>query len=163
MPRDNGERVVTGARNLSPFLGSRMLATRFLDKAVFIRELLPQDLKLEIEYLSEKEAMKIAEFLAYTVGRGHSRQLDAADRRAWCAELQQKRSKSLDAPGWLWSSIVDLVSTGRTLKDNGLVETSVIMKISARLIVNRAALKTDPRVGALVEAFRALVSESVPA
>lgn len=51
--------------------------------------------------------------------------------------------------------IVDLVSTGRTLKQNGLVETSRIMDISARLIVNRAALKTDPRVGALVEAFRA--------
>jgi ATP phosphoribosyltransferase len=68
------------------------------------------------------------------------------------------------APGLgLAGRIVDLVSTGRTLKDNGLVETSVIMKISARLIVNRAALKTDPRVGALVEAFRALVSETAPA
>ncbi len=51
--------------------------------------------------------------------------------------------------------IVDLVSTGQTLKDNGLVETSRILDISARLIVNRAALKTDPRVAALVEAFRA--------
>ncbi|UIP06331.1 ATP phosphoribosyltransferase [Erythrobacter sp. SDW2] len=50
--------------------------------------------------------------------------------------------------------IVDLVSTGQTLKDNGLVETSRILDISARLIVNRAALKTDPRVAALVEAFR---------
>jgi len=68
------------------------------------------------------------------------------------------------APGLgLAGRIVDLVSTGRTLKDNGLVETSVIMQISARLIVNRAALKTDPRVGALVEAFRALVSETAPA
>ena len=51
--------------------------------------------------------------------------------------------------------IVDLVSTGRTLKQNGLVETAKIMDISARLIVNRAALKTDARVAALVEAFRA--------
>jgi ATP phosphoribosyltransferase len=64
------------------------------------------------------------------------------------------------APGLgLASRIVDLVSTGRTLKDNGLVETSVILPVSARLIVNRAALKTDERVGALVEAFRALVAE----
>ena len=55
----------------------------------------------------------------------------------------------------LCGRIVDLVSTGRTLKDNGLVETSVIVQISARLIVNRAALKTDPRVAELVEAFRA--------
>ena len=52
--------------------------------------------------------------------------------------------------------IVDLVSTGRTLADNGLVETDTIMPVSARLIVNRAALKTDPRVAALVERFRAL-------
>ncbi|QZD87784.1 ATP phosphoribosyltransferase [Qipengyuania psychrotolerans] len=51
--------------------------------------------------------------------------------------------------------IVDLVSTGTTLRENGLAETSRIMDISARLIVNRAALKTDPRVAALVEAFRA--------
>lgn len=51
--------------------------------------------------------------------------------------------------------IVDLVSSGQTLRDNGLVETGHIMDISARLIVNRAALKTDPRVAALVEAFRA--------
>jgi len=55
--------------------------------------------------------------------------------------------------------IVDLVSTGRTLKDNGLVESGVILQISARLIVNRAALKTDERVAALVERFRALVAE----
>jgi ATP phosphoribosyltransferase len=52
--------------------------------------------------------------------------------------------------------IVDLVSTGKTLAGNGLVETDVIMPVSARLIVNRAALKTDPRVAALVERFRAL-------
>jgi ATP phosphoribosyltransferase len=51
--------------------------------------------------------------------------------------------------------IVDLVSTGTTLKMNGLVETQRIVDITARLIVNRAALKTDPRVAELVAAFRA--------
>ncbi|WP_427965681.1 ATP phosphoribosyltransferase [Altererythrobacter sp.] len=50
--------------------------------------------------------------------------------------------------------IVDLVSSGQTLKENGLVETGKIIDISARLIVNRAALKTDPRVGELVSRFR---------
>lgn len=55
----------------------------------------------------------------------------------------------------LCGRIVDLVSTGQTLKDNGLVETDRIMDITARLIVNRAALKTDPRVAELVAAFRA--------
>jgi ATP phosphoribosyltransferase len=60
------------------------------------------------------------------------------------------------APGLgLAGQIVDLVSTGRTLKDNGLVETATIMQVSARLIVNRAALKTEPRLAALVERFRA--------
>ena len=54
--------------------------------------------------------------------------------------------------------IVDLVSTGKTLADNGLVETHVMMPVSARLIVNRAALKTDPRLGALIDAFRALAA-----
>lgn len=59
----------------------------------------------------------------------------------------------------LASRIVDLVSTGRTLKENGLVETSQILPVSARLIVNRAALKTDSaRLGSLVDAFRAMVS-----
>ncbi len=50
--------------------------------------------------------------------------------------------------------IVDLVSTGRTLAQNGLVETDRIIDISARLIVNRAALKQDRRVADLVGAFR---------
>lgn len=59
--------------------------------------------------------------------------------------------------------IVDLVSTGRTLKENGLRETETIMQISARLIVNRAALKTDPRVGELVEQFRAMAAQQVEA
>lgn len=59
----------------------------------------------------------------------------------------------------LSSTIVDLVSSGQTLRDNGLVEQSVVLEVSARLIVNRAALKTDPRIAALVERFRALAGE----
>ena len=38
--------------------------------------------------------------------------------------------------------IVDLVSTGQTLRQNGLVEVEEIMKVTSRLIVNRASLKT---------------------
>ncbi|MGB1361196.1 MAG: ATP phosphoribosyltransferase [Alphaproteobacteria bacterium] len=38
--------------------------------------------------------------------------------------------------------IVDLVSTGKTLKENGLREVDTILEISSRLIVNRTALKT---------------------
>lgn len=59
--------------------------------------------------------------------------------------------------------IVDLVSTGKTLKENGLVERDHIMDISARLIVNRAALKTDSRVAALVDTFRRVADEALAA
>lgn len=38
--------------------------------------------------------------------------------------------------------IVDLVQTGRTLRDNGLVEVEEILRSSARLVVNRASQKT---------------------
>jgi len=49
------------------------------------------------------------------------------------------------APGLgLCSRIVDLVSTGATLKANGLVEVERIAEVSARLCVNRTALKTRP-------------------
>lgn len=57
----------------------------------------------------------------------------------------------------LSSRIVDLVSSGKTLKENGLVEVEVIAEVSARLIVNRAAYKTNAAVGALVDAFRGAV------
>ncbi len=111
MPRDNAERVVTGAQHLSPFLGARMLAGRLLGKAVFVRELLPQDLKLELEHLSVEEAKSVAEFLANVVGHGHARQMPPAERGRWLDELQRNRPKSLDAPSWLWRSVVELVSS----------------------------------------------------
>jgi len=54
--------------------------------------------------------------------------------------------------------IVDLVSTGATLKANGLVEVEVIAQVTSRLVVNRAALKTRPiQVGGWLEKIRAAV------
>ena len=51
--------------------------------------------------------------------------------------------------------IVDLVSTGQTLKDNGLVEIETITDVTSRFVVNRAALKTRPvEVGVWVDRFR---------
>lgn len=51
--------------------------------------------------------------------------------------------------------IVDLVSSGRTLKENGLVEVEVIAEVTSRLVVNRAAFKTRAaQVVPLVDAFR---------
>ncbi|MFD1767153.1 ATP phosphoribosyltransferase [Sphingorhabdus buctiana] len=58
----------------------------------------------------------------------------------------------------LSSRIVDLVSSGKTLKENGLVEVEKIAEVSARLVANRAAFKTDARVSELVEKFRGAVS-----
>jgi len=110
MPRDQARRVVEGARHLSPALGDRMRSATLLDKPVIIRELLPQDLKLEIEHLDREEAIKAARFLASVVGHAHCRQMDAKTRSAWRKELQRNRSKTLDAPSWLWSSVVDLVA-----------------------------------------------------
>lgn len=110
MPRANGERVVEGARHLAPFLGDRMRASRFLDQSVFLRELLPQDLKVAINQLTRDEAMKVARFLALVVGKAHAKQLDASTRERWRVELQRNRSKTLDTPSWLWASIVELVS-----------------------------------------------------
>jgi uncharacterized protein (DUF2252 family) len=111
MPRDNAERVVEGARHLSPSLGDRMRSARLADRAVVIRELLPQDMKLTIEQLTRDEATRAARFLALVVGKAHARQMHFAERKAWLAELRKNRSKTLDAPGWLWKSIVQLVSS----------------------------------------------------
>jgi ATP phosphoribosyltransferase len=60
--------------------------------------------------------------------------------------------------------IVDLVDTGNTLRANGLAPLEHICDISARLIVNKAALKTKhARVTALVAALSAAVAKaSVP-
>ena len=114
MPRDNAERVVEGAWHLSPALGGRMLAAKFGSRSVFLRELLPQDLKFDIDHLTQEEAMKVARFLAMIVGIAHARQMDAPTRKNWQAELARNRTKTLDAPSWLWSSIVELVASHET-------------------------------------------------
>ena len=58
----------------------------------------------------------------------------------------------------LAEAIVDLVSTGNTLRANHLVEVERIMNISSRLIVNQAALtlKREP-IRAIIDAFEAAV------
>ena len=109
-PSEQAQRVVEGARHLSLDIGKRMLATKMLGKSVFVRELLPQDLKLKITQLSRDEAMRIAEYLAAVVGKAHSRQMDAETRKGWQAQLNRNRSKQLDAPTWLWTSIVELLA-----------------------------------------------------
>jgi uncharacterized protein (DUF2252 family) len=109
MPDDEAVRVVAGARALSPHLGQRMLASRLLGKAMVLRELTPQDLKLEVGRLTPNQATGLAAYLAGVVGKAHGRQLDRESRATWLEELSRKRSSQLDAPHWLWSSVVDLL------------------------------------------------------
>ncbi|MBB5191480.1 uncharacterized protein (DUF2252 family) [Silvimonas terrae] len=111
MPRDNSQRVREGALQLSPALGERLVAARFMDNGVFVRELLPQDLKLEIDTMETAEAMRVAHYLARIVGNAHARQMDEDTRRAWLTELGQRHGKTLDAPSWLWQSVVELVGS----------------------------------------------------
>lgn len=51
--------------------------------------------------------------------------------------------------------VVDLVSTGKTLKENGLREVEKIMEVQSKLIVNRSALKTRTKeIESIVSSFK---------
>jgi uncharacterized protein (DUF2252 family) len=110
MPRDPARRVVAGATALAPHLGERMIAARLLDRPVVMRELKPQDLKLEIAQLSEREAVRVAAYLAQVVGKAHARQLDPEARAAWRTAFLRQADTRIDAPSWLWRAVVDLAS-----------------------------------------------------
>ena len=54
--------------------------------------------------------------------------------------------------------IVDLVSTGATLKANGLKEIDEIMKIQSKLIINRSAFKTNnKKIQDIMDEFKSLI------
>lgn len=108
MPADAAERVVAGARALSPNLGDRMLPVRLLGKPVVMRELAPQDLKLDIDQFSRAEAVRAAHYLAFVVGKAHGRQMDGETRSGWHAEVLRSSGGGETAPSWLWSSVVEL-------------------------------------------------------
>ena len=64
----------------------------------------------------------------------------------------------------LADAIVDLVSTGNTLKANHLVEVERIMDISARLVVNQASLKLkQAAIRPLINAFAQAIEQGTPA
>lgn len=64
----------------------------------------------------------------------------------------------------LADAIVDLVSTGNTLKANHLVEVERIMDISSRLVVNTAALKLkQAAIRPILEAFSQAIAQDSPA
>ena len=47
---------------------------------------------------------------AGVVGRAHGRQMDRGQRRAWRSDLAKNRKSSLEAPSWLWASVVELIA-----------------------------------------------------
>ena len=54
--------------------------------------------------------------------------------------------------------IVDLVSTGSTLKANGLKEIDEIMKVQSKLIINRSSFKTNnKKIQSIIDEFKLLV------
>ena len=60
----------------------------------------------------------------------------------------------------LADAIVDLVSTGKTLQANNLVEVERIMDISSRLVVNQAALKLkQASIRRIIDAFAGAVAK----
>jgi uncharacterized protein (DUF2252 family) len=109
MPRDNALRVKEGALHLAPNLGQRMMASRIQGKTVFIRELRPQDLKIDLEKMEPADAMEVARYLGNVVGRAHAAQLNRDQRKSWLAELARNRPQNIEAPSWLWRSVVELV------------------------------------------------------
>jgi uncharacterized protein (DUF2252 family) len=91
-----------------------MMAARLLDKSVVVRELMPQDLKIEINGLSREEAMRLARYLAGVVGFSHGRQMEPGQRRAWRSDLAKNQKASLKAPSWLWAGVVELIALHET-------------------------------------------------
>jgi len=60
----------------------------------------------------------------------------------------------------LTERIVDLVSTGGTMRENGLVEVETIAEVTSRLIVNRASLKTKHRrISKLIEDLEKVIED----
>jgi ATP phosphoribosyltransferase len=60
--------------------------------------------------------------------------------------------------------IVDIVSSGRTLKENGLVEYEKIVHITSRLIVNPVSYRMqDKRISELVERLTGVINQGTPA
>ena len=76
-----------------------------------MRELTPQDLKIEPDQLPRSAMEEVARYLGQVIGEAHARQMSSEQRRAWHRSLRSSRSKLVDAPSWLWQTIVDALSS----------------------------------------------------
>ena len=58
--------------------------------------------------------------------------------------------------------IVDIVESGRTLRENGLSVLEEVAKLSARLVVNRVSLKTKAEeISPIIEKAKKIVAEGI--
>lgn len=60
-----------------------MIAARLVRRSVFLRELAPQDLKIEVDQFTRKQAVRAARYLAAVVGKADARQMDKYANTAW--------------------------------------------------------------------------------
>ena len=57
------------------------------------------------------------------------------------------------------STIVDLVSTGKTIKENNLEETDVLLKITSKLIINKIAYKLmNDNITSILDKFKKIIN-----
>jgi uncharacterized protein (DUF2252 family) len=63
-----------------------------------------------MESLTADEAVAAARHLAFVVGHAHARQMNAKTKKKWREVLSHRRMKTLDAPSWLWKSVVELMA-----------------------------------------------------
>jgi ATP phosphoribosyltransferase len=111
--------------------------------------------RIDFDYLTAvKQGSRIRVATKYTsIASGHF-----ADKGVHVDLIKLYGSMELAPLTGLADAIVDLVSTGSTLKANQLVEVEEIMQISSRLVVNQAALKLKREpIRNIIDAFAAAI------
>jgi hypothetical protein len=86
-----------------------MLAATILGRRTVVRELMPQDRKVNLKLLKRGEAAPIARHLGAVVGRAHARQLSPEASVAWAERLLPDGLPDRVPPEWLWEPLVRLV------------------------------------------------------
>jgi uncharacterized protein (DUF2252 family) len=61
-----------------------------------------------------RPAVAVEGYLAGVTGKAHGRKMDVRTRASWLAKLKKQHSTSLEAPSWLWSSVVALIADHET-------------------------------------------------
>jgi uncharacterized protein (DUF2252 family) len=107
-PTDDAERSLQGARALAPRYGARKRAVSVQTHRCLVRELMPQEKKVEIDRLARDELASVAFGLGRVVGKAHARQLSARDAKSWRADVTAKREDDRP-PRWLSRALAALV------------------------------------------------------